>query len=288
MSIKSHILKIFYVLICATVLISCKNDRPDEDLILAEAYGAYYLKDDLKAEMPSFINPEDSSKVADQIIENWINQKVILNFAEQNLTSENSEFAQKLEDYKNSLIIYEYERELINQKLDTNISEEVIESYYNGNVDNFKLNSIVVRAWFVKVSIEAPEQQKTEKWFRSSDPEDFDKLYDYCQKYAENFYFEEDNWLYIQELLKEVPFKETNWEDFLKSNQNVKFESGSYLYFVRFFEHKLKGDISPIELEESKIKDLILNKRKIDLLKEMRDEVVRRAYQSGKINKYNS
>jgi hypothetical protein len=233
--------------------------------------------------MPQSYSKEDSVKIADEVINNWINQKVILEFAERNIDSDNEEFEQKIANYRNSLVIYEYERALINQKLDTNISSGALEEYYEANQANFKLNSVIVKVWFMQISADAPKQNKVEKWFLDGDTEDFDKLYEYCQKYAENFFFEENNWLYLDELLKEIPIKEDDWELFLKNNSSKIFEVGEYKYLVRFFDYGLKGSVSPMSLEKEKIRDLILNKRKVDLIKSMRENMVKEAFKSGNV-----
>jgi len=264
-------------------LFGCEDERPPEDEILVEAYGQFFLKDDLSAQMPQSYSKEDSAKIADEIINNWINQKVILEFAERNIDSDNEEFEQKIANYRNSLVIYEYERALINQKLDTNISSGALEEYYEANQANFKLNSVIVKVWFMQISADAPKQNKVEKWFLNGDTEDFDKLYEYCQKYAENFFFEENNWLYLDELLKEIPIKEDDWEFFLKNNSSKIFEVGEYKYLVRFFDYRLKGSVSPMSLEKEKIRDLILNKRKVDLIKSMRENMVKEAFKSGNV-----
>jgi len=264
-------------------LSSCEDERPPDEDILVEAYGNFFLKEDLNRQMPQTYNRGDSAKIADELINNWINQKVILEFAERNIDSESDLFENKIENYRNSLLVYEYERALINQKLDTNISALALEEYYEANQDNFKLNSVIVKVWFVQISNDAPKQKAVEKWFLDGDTDEFDKLYDYCQKYAENFFFEENNWLYLDELLKEIPIKEDDWELFLRNNSSKVFETENYKYLVRFFEYRLKGSISPLSLEREKIRDLILNKRKVDLLKRMREDMVKEAFKKGRV-----
>jgi hypothetical protein len=135
----------------------------------------------------------------------------------------------------------------------------------------------------VKLSIEAPNQKKVESWFKSSLESDFDKLYDYCQKYAENYFFEEGKWLYLRDLLKEVPIEQENWDNFLKQNTYYTFEAGRFKYLVHFFDYKLKDDTSPLVLERKKIVDLIRNKRKVALINKMRKDVVNESYETNNI-----
>lgn len=265
------------------VLSACKSDVPVEDEIVAKVYDEYFLKDELAAKMPRNYNREDSAQIADQIVNNWVRQTAVFKFAEQHLTDEQKDFSQQLEDYRNSLVTYAYERELINQKLDTVVGDSEITTYYEENIENFKLRTYIVKLRFIKLSPDAPKMKKVESWFTSDDVEDFDKLYDYCRKYAENFYFKDENWLYLEEFLREVPIDETDWNNFLKNTTYLKFESGDFLYLIRIYDYKLKDDRSPIALEIDGIKDLILNKRKVELINEMRQNVVTEAREKGNI-----
>lgn len=279
-------MRIFLIFICGVMLLSCKGrDEPDEDIV-ARVYDDVMLRSDLAAKIPFGLPAVDSARMADQIIKNWIHDKAVLNFAENNLSESQKDFSKQLQDYRSSLVTYAYERALVNQKLDTIISDKEIQSYYDDNKENFKLKTYIVKLRFVKLDIESPKQNKLEKWFKSEDEKDFEELYEYCQKYAENFYFEENNWLYLQDVLKEVPINESDWDNFLRNTSYYKFESGSFQYLVRFFDYKLKDDRSPLSLERAKISDLIMNRRKVELINQMREDVVKESYANNKIQVY--
>lgn len=273
-----------FTVVCATF--SCRS-TPDESIpVVARVYDDVLTRDELAARLPAGLNKEDSARIAGQIVTNWIHDKAVLNFAEENLSEDQKDFTRQLNEYRNSLITYAYERELINQKLDTNVTEEEIQAYYDANIQNFKLKNYIVKLRFVKFSEDAPKQARLEKWFKSDDEEDFDHLYEYCHKYAENYFFGEDTWLYLQDVLKEVPISPTDWDSFLKNTTFYTFHNGSFEYLVRFFDYRLKDDISPLALERERIRDLILNRRKVELINKMREDVVEESYANKKIEVY--
>lgn len=272
--------------VMAFAFFGCQGPAEPDDPIIAKVYEDVLTRDELIAKMPTIIPEGDSARVANQIVTNWIHDKAVLNFAKENLTESQKDFTKQLDEYRNSLITYAYERELINQKLDTNVADAEIEAYYEQNIQNFKLKNYIVKLRFIKLSLDAPKQAKLERWFKSDDEKDFDKLYEYCRKYAENYYFEEDTWLYLQDVLKEVPINQEDWDNFLRKTTYYKFVSGPYEFLVRFFDYKLKEDTSPLSLEKRKIKDLILNKRKVELVKNMREDVVEESYANKKIQVY--
>jgi|SRR5690554_384830 len=276
--------KLFVLIFLAgVVLSSCKDRHDTSDEVVVRVYNDVLLRSDLAAKIPFGLSSADSARLADQIIKNWISSKAVLNFAERNLSESQKDFSNQLQDYRNSLVVYAYERELINQKLDTVVSDREMKAYYEANIENFKLKSYIVKLRFVKLNVEAPKQKKLQKWFQSDEEEDFEKLYDYCQQYADNFYFEENEWLYLQDVLKEVPINVTDWNSFLQNTKYFEFESDSFQYLVRFFDYKLKDDRSPLSLEKGKITDLILNRRKVELINQMRDDVVKESYANNKI-----
>ena len=68
-------------------------------------------------------------------------KELALILGEDALAEEDKNVEQQIEDYKTSLLVYKYEENYINQKLDTVISYEEIETYYNSYSINFILNN---------------------------------------------------------------------------------------------------------------------------------------------------
>lgn len=267
-------------------LTACKTSGDDSDDVVVQVYDSKLHRSELLEKMPEYFVQADSARIADQIINNWIRDKTLLQMADENLPEEQKDVQKQLDEYRNSLIIYAYERALVGQKLDTIVSDEEIKAYFEKNIQSFKLRSYIIKLRFVKLSNDAPKQARLEKWFLSDDEDDFENLYDYCRNYAENYFLEEEKWLYLEDILKEVPVPTDDLDNFLKRNKHFIFQSGDYTYYVRFFDYKLKDDTAPLALERQRVRDLILNKRKAELILQMREDVVRDAYAQGKIKKY--
>lgn len=265
------------------ILLSC---RPDEDLenpIIVSVYEENLRKDDLISMMPENFTQADSSMLADQIINQWVTEKAVLTLAQKNLSEGQKNFSAKLEDYRNSLITYAYERELVNQKLDTVVSDREIEKFFNENIENFKLKNFILKSWFIEVSADAPKRRKLTAWFQSDDPQDAEKLDDYCKKFAEFCFFDGEDWIYVDDLLKKVPLSVEDWGNFLKETSYYEFEKEGKLYLLRIFDYSIIGETAPLDLEREKVKNLIINKRKVDLVKKMRNDAVEEAYSDNEI-----
>jgi hypothetical protein len=272
--------------LASAILSGCKSSEKVDDDVVAKAFDHVLYRSDLAAKLPDVYTSEDSARLAADIVNRWIREKALISMAENNLSDEQKDVQKELEEYRNSLIVYAYERALIGQKLDTVVDEEEMRTYYDDYVENFKLKSIIAKLRFVKVATEAPKQNKLKSWFFSDDESDFSELFDYCRKYAENYFLEENKWLYVEDIMKEVPLPAEDLPAFFKNNKELIFESGAYTYYVRFFDYRLKDDTAPLSLERNRIRDLILNKRKAALIVKMREDVVNEAYANGKIQLY--
>ncbi len=265
------------------VFTSCQNDSFESGEVLVSVNNEAFTQTDLLGRMPKGYQDDDSARLADKIINDWIEEKVVLQFAEQNLNTAQKDFSTQLENYRENLVIYTFERELVRQKLDTLISDLELLTYYGENVDNFKLRNHTVKTRFIKLSVDAPKAKQVDKWFKGDSEEDLELLEEYCLTYAENFFLQEDMWLYLHEVQQEVPFPVSNWDEFLSKTTYFEFEYGSFRYLVRFFDYKLKGEASPLELEQERIAELILNKRKLDLINQMRLDILKEARANNNI-----
>ena len=146
-----HLKKIlFYFCIVATVT-SCslfkKNDKEGKDAI-ARAYEYYLYPEELQGLIPDGASKTDSINIIKNYIENWFRLKSVLHKAESNLDNEKKDVEKKLEEYRNSLLTYAYETELIKQKLDTIVGDEELANFYKNNQDNFELKDNIIKVIF--------------------------------------------------------------------------------------------------------------------------------------------
>ena len=119
--------------------------KNSKEVVVAECYGKYLYESDLVGIVPENTPIMDSIQRVSNFIDSWIKRQVLVHQAEINLNKEELDLKKQLEEYRNSLVIYAYESQLINQKLDTVISEDEIADYYEQNKEDFQLRSTMVR-----------------------------------------------------------------------------------------------------------------------------------------------
>ncbi|MCB2195093.1 MAG: peptidyl-prolyl cis-trans isomerase [Bacteroidetes bacterium] len=262
--------------ILLTVACKEKNTGP-EDVILAQVHNKQLYQSDLEGLFNPNVTNEDSIIIAKNYINDWIKKQLMLAKAEMYLSDESKDIEKQIEDYRSSLLIFKYKQELINQKLDTVITDEEIEAYYNEYSANFILNHNIVKALFLKVSKEAPEIEKVRWWYKSSSPENKSRLEDYCYQYATKFDNFDDKWIPFNNILLETPISTEDQERFLKYNKYIETEDDLFYYFVKINDYKLKSSVQPLEYAHLKIKSILLNKRKLSFIDELENTVYNEA-----------
>jgi len=256
-------------------LLSCNVIKKDNDPAkkrVARAYDNYLYQSDVDGIVPKGIKPADSLKILNEYLTRWMQQQVIVHQAINNLDPKQIDFSRQMEDYKNSLIIYAYEKELIAEKLDTTIAEQDIENYYNQNKNDFELKNDIVKIIYVKVSQKAPQQDKLKGWIYSTDIKDKEKLAAYCNQNASNYFLDDNVWLMFDDVLKEIPIETYNQDLFLQKNNNhiVQIADTNHVYYLGIKGYIIKNSISPLSFEKENIKKILLNKRKMDLVEKMK------------------
>ena len=274
-------LKHFYVLLILIVLISCKSGIKDSnDRVLARVYDEYFYESDIAGLIAPNTSVRDSLEIVKSLIDNWIQQTLVLKKAENNLTQQQKDFTKQLEEYRKSLVIFAYETKLIQQKLDTVVSDQEIESYYEQHKSNFELKDNIVRVQFVKIERNSQYRSIIKRLFLSEREEDKEMLEVYCSEHASNFFLDDASWLLFDDLLKEIPIKTYNQEAYLQNNRYIEIEKSPYIYMVLFKDFKIKESVSPLNFEKDNIRNIIINKRKIKLLKNMQKEVMMKAVEN--------
>jgi hypothetical protein len=265
------------------------DSKPAEDQTrkaIARANTSYLYEDDVKDLVPFGTDKKDSIELIKKYIDNWIHETLVIQKAESNLTEDKKNVEKQLQDYRNSLITFAYEKELVGQKLDTLITETEVEEYYNNNKANFELKDNIIKVIYVKVNKTAPDMKKLQSWYKSEDPKDKELLTSYCHQFAANYYLDDSSWLFFDDLLKEIPIQTYNKELFLQNNRLVEVNDSLYNYFVNIKGFKIRNSLSPISFEKENIKNIILNKRKLQLITKMKEDVYNDAVNQNKIEIY--
>jgi len=235
-----------------------------------------------KSDIANLVGPNtsktDSASITNRYVENWLKKELLVRKANENMRIDMADIEKKVADYRYALISYEYQKLMVEQRLDTVVSNQEIESYYNENKDNFSLRQNIFRGRFIKVSQQAQKLNNVKRWIKSSRPNDLESLRSYAFQFADNYSLEDSTWIKFDDIIKNSPFSTiSNKIQFLRTNQYVEEKDSLYLYLLKINEYKISEELSPLEFVTDDIRNIIINKRKIERVKRLENEIYEQA-----------
>lgn len=248
-----------------------------ERITIAECYGKKLYAEDLEGVVPAGMSKIDSLDRVNAFVDSWIRRQLLIHQAENNLPANERNFTKQLEDYRNSLIIYAYESQLIGKYLDTIVSDEEIAAYYENHKQNFQLRYTMVKVAYVAVDSDNKHLKDFKKLMSNRDTLMLPQLNALAEHTAATSYFDVDTWVRLDELLERVPLEIYNTESFLKKNRFVSFEKDNLTYMIRFEDYLMEESVSPLEIEQANIKNILLLKRQKELLSKMNEDLYKKA-----------
>ncbi len=279
-----NVIAYLIVLILTSGCINTINQNDSK--VIARVHDKYLYIEDIIEIIPNNSSTRDSISIARSYVNEWIRTNVMIFQAEKNLPEGQLDFSKQLEEYRNSLIIYNYETSLINQNLDTIVSEEDIIDYYDNHLTDFELKENIVKATYVIVENEPEREDRFDQIFDSNDTIIFDSIEYYSQDYSLSYSLDTATWqsfYYIQQI---IPIETYNREHFLKNNEFIKIPTEGFIYYVKFYDFKIKDDISPLDFKRQDIYNIIISKRKVRLAKKVRKDIYDKALSNKEFEIY--
>ena len=276
------------ILITVFLIASCKTNINTANRIpVAEVGKVVLYYDELPALVKNNINKSDSVALIQNYINKWAKRELLLQKAEGNLSSElNNEIAQQLIETRADLVIYQYQRQMMLEKMDTILSEVELENYFTSNEKSFMLNSNIVKALFIKLPVETPYLDKIKLLARSNDQNNLQELESYCYQFAEKFDDFNEEWVSMDRLAAELQEEIENEENFLRRTKFHETSDFSSVNLVSIREYRLRSTIAPFEYVKNDIKRIIWNARRFEFIQSLENGIYNEALKENSFKIY--
>jgi len=269
------ILSLFAVLGCSE-----KTTREaDKDFIVSVDNQVLTLQE-LKKHIPEGVSSQDSIIAAEHYIQFWIQDILMYDVASKNISNK-EEIDQLVENYRRSLVTYQYQEQLVEEKLSKKISEEEIDRYYKENRDHFKLDVTLIKGQLIVVPKDAPHLKDVRSWYKSSKPKDLESLDKYIVQNAVTYDSFYDNWVDLNTIEEKLPVNDLKSSDL--QSKYVELQDSTFCYFLHIQSYILPGSIGPEEYMEDFIKEILINQKKVDFLRAVETDVYNTALKRGRI-----
>lgn len=286
MKTSRYILNPLLVGLSCLLLVGCefirmKKEQAEPENVrkaVARVSNSFLYQDELIGITPPSSSAEDSIARVTAYINSWIRKQLVINEAMKNIDINEAEVERKVLDYRYSLIGYEYQNYYIKQNLNDSVTDKEIEDYYKERLDNFILKQNIIRGTYLKVPKEAPRTKRIKELMYSTKEKDLAELKSYCLSFSAAYHLADSSWIEFDKLVVNSPLAEIpNKIQFLRSYNYYETSDSEFLYYLKIDAYKISDNVSPLEFVKQDIKNIILNKRKVELAKKLEDEVYENA-----------
>ena len=262
-------------------------DKTEEKHPVARVNDSYLYPDDIKNLVGEDVSKEDSSVIVSNFINRWATQKLMIDHAKFNLSEkQQNEFDELVRNYRNELYTKAYADALVAKRLDTAFNPQEITEYYQNHLENFRLNEDLVKLRFIDVdknNLDFKDIKKKFIRFNEEDKQYLDKISLQFKAYS----FNDSVWVSSESVYKRIgPLDDRNKEQLLKKSNFLQLEDSLEVYLVYVNDVLLRNDQAPLEYAKPTIKQIILNKRKSELVKELEKDITRDAIENKQFEIY--
>jgi len=263
---------IYYFLLL--LFYSCSFSTNEESSAVARVGENYLFSSYLKTQIGPSYNG-DSIQITNRMIDDWAEQLLYLMKAEINLSStEKKRLDELVRTYRNDLYVKTYKDMAIRSQLDSVVELEEIQAYFEQNKVNFRTNKDLLRGRYVRVRNENYNLRmirRSLKRFNDDDKVFLDSIALQFTTYSMN----DSIWVRASQFFNRLPsISESRYKKFLKNETFFELQDSLEVYLVVVEEVVLRNNLAPLEYVMPTLKQILINKRKLELMRQFDREII--------------
>jgi len=267
--ISFYIALIFLLQSCNYFTIKNETRKP-----VARVNSVYLYQEDFKSIFAKDIEKQDSILLANSYINNWIKQQLLLSKAQLNMENQAGKFDELVKKYRQDLFINSYKEAVVKQYLNTEITDEDINQFYLNNSQDYKLNEELVKLKYIKISKDIINKNELIKLFKSSEKKDIASL-NAKELSLKSQHLNDSVWVKYSDLISKVPiFRTIDKQELLKKDNFIQKEDSLSLYLATIKQVLNRNEIAPKSYITPTIKQMILQQRKLLLLRNIEETLI--------------
>ena len=279
--------KIAFNIVLCCLMVSCNKFIPDDNGIIARIGSKYLHINDLKSELSNYRDKTDSLIKLKSLIDSWALNELLIQQAKLNLPeSDIFKLEVLVNNYRRDLYSNTYIKSAVSKNLDTLINNFEIQNFLENNQDLFILKAPLFQVRYIHLPPDNVDQSEIQRSFQRFN--DFDiKFLDSLSFQFYSYILSDSIWIDKSNLTSQVTFlNQKNFNTYIRKSKFFKIEDtlGVYLFYVKDFLKK--GDIAPNTIFKPTIKNIILNRRKLDFIKKFEKDILQDAIKSKKFEVY--
>lgn len=276
------------VFFLALLTASCQWFSPEKKPeAVARVEESYLLQSDVDEWIEPGMPKADSLALVRSMIDRWATQKLLLSAAEVNLSkSQKTELDKLVRQYRTDLYTRAYLDEVVKSSVDTVVSEAEMKAFYDQNRENFRTTSKLVRLRYIHLPADNPKFDAIKAKFfdfRKSDR----KFWEAHAMQFKSYAFNDSVWVDMGQLYSRLPFlTPDNRDQYIVAGKASHIKDSLDAYLVKVVNVIDKNQISPYEYLKPTLRDVILNQRKLALIKTIENDITKDAIKDRKYEVY--
>ena len=257
-----------------------EQEKP-EPILLAQVFDYRLYFEDIRDLIQGYSNAEDSIQQVRSLTEHWVRDRLILVEAEKNFPKE-ANMNKLLEDYRQSLLRHFFEQRTIEERLDTIITENDLQRYYEANKEQHRLESGILRAYYFKIKKPIGRNDRILTWWKTFPEHHLEDVITYAAKHAKTNWADSTQWHEMHMLIQLFPEGALS-PSAIRSNRSIVREDGSHYYLLYPLEVYHEHDIAPLSRVRPQAARYIIHQRELELLERIKKEIYDRDIQNDQV-----
>lgn len=276
------------LLLIAFALFACADkDVTSPKNAAARVNDAYLGREELKGIVPAGTSKQDSIAIVKNYIDRWASQKLMYDAAVVNIGGDKQkELDGLIKQYTADLYTKAYLEELVQQSADTVLSHQELVKYYNTNKQNFRTTNTLVRLKYIRMAKDHPKFALARQRFLSGNKRDIEKLNDMALQFK-SYAFNDTVWTTMNEIYQKLPFiNPDNRDKYVSRAMSYQYPDSTDVYLVKVAKVLDRNQQAPFEYIKPTLQEVIINNRKLELIKKFQKEITDDAIKNNKYEIY--
>ena len=263
-------------IILILLIISCELENNSKEEPIARVNDNFLFFSEIQESLDENMSQNDSMLAVNNAINNWASKKLLYEKAIFNLSnSKQNELDQLVRSYESDLYISNYEKEWLKTRVDTIVSNDQLQSYYNDNKNKFRLRQDILLARFIELPIENFNKTQIVRSFRRLNFQD--KIYlDSISLQFKSSFINDSVWLRPELFFNKFKIEnKAKYNRYLKKKSFFEIKDLESLYLVYISDIQKKNDYAPMSYVKPTLVQILLNKRKLDMKKQLKTDILK-------------
>jgi hypothetical protein len=251
---------------------------------VARVDNMFLYKSDLSLDLLRGLTGQDSVVQAKNQINKWVTNQLLISGAEFNLNQDTQQqFEDLVQQYRKDLYTSAYLEALVEKNIDTLILSSELEEVYKQNLEVFILNEDLIKLRYINLNSNISNLREIKKSFRRFNIDDQIFL-DSISLQFNSFFLKDSVWIKSTQAIEKIKPLQSGFNKVLLKKPNfIQLKDSLGLYLMEIKQVLSRGSQAPLAYVLPTVKQMVINKRKLKLITQLKSEIVNDAIKTNKL-----